>query len=269
MNLRGKNILITGGAGGIGAAMASRFVAEGAAGIGIADLDGDAAASFAATLSRGDRSGLNTWAYQVDVGDADRLQTMVEEFERDVGPIDLMCSNAGVYQTAGSKASDLNWEINWTINVMSHVRVARAVLPRLLRRRTGYLLMTCSGAGLLANMDAPYMVTKHAAVAFAEWLAIQYRLEGIGVSALCPLGVRTPMVSRAMQQDAAAVAGVIAGGDLIEPEQVADCVVEGLAAEEFLILPHAQVRERLMLKARDRDSWIRSMQWQYGIEARH
>lgn len=268
MHLRGKNILITGGAGGIGAAMARRFAAEGAAGIGIADLDAASADSFAASLSAGVSSPLSTWACQVDVGDADRLQAMVEGFERNIGPIDLMCSNAGVYQPATAEASVQSWETNWTINVMSHVHVARSVLPRMLRRRSGYFLVTCSGAGLLANRDAPYMVTKHAAVAFAEWLAIQHRLEGIGVSALCPLGVRTPMVSRALAQDAAAVAGVLAGGDLIEPERVADCVVAGLAAEEFLILPHAQVRERMVLKARDRDSWIHGMQRQYGLDAK-
>lgn len=266
MKIEGKNILITGAAGGIGAAMARRFAAEGASAIGIADLDGVAARDFAAVLRARGEPGLISWSREVDVGVPAAIEAMVEDFEIEVGPIHLMCSNAGVFQPLGADPSDRSWEANWTINVMSNVRVARAVVPRMLQRRGGYILITCSGAGLLANMDAPYMATKHAAVAFAEWLAIQYRGEGIGVSALCPLGVSTPMVTRALQQRSPAVAGVLAGGDLLAPEQVADCVMAGLAAEEFLILPHSKVRERVLLKAQDRDSWIQGMRQQYGLE---
>lgn len=263
MDLRHKNILITGGAGGIGAAMARRFALAGAASIGIADRDLAAASNLAKELAAA--HDVETFALHVDVTESDRIKEIVSDFERDAGPLDMMCSNAGAYQPAGAEPSDQSWDLCWAINVMSHVHVSRAVLPGMLARGRGYLLLTCSGAGLLANLDAPYMATKHAAVAYAEWLAICYRKRGLGVSALCPLGVRTPMVSRVGAQDPSAVAGVLAGGDLLEPEVVADCVVQGVAVERFLILPHEQVRERIILKATDRDQWIGSMQRQYGL----
>lgn len=265
MTANGKNVVVTGGASGIGAAIARRFAAAGAASIGIADLDLPAAQVFADRLAS--EIGIRTLALAVDVCRADAVGAMVSDFERALGPIDVMCSNAGVFQPLGALDTDRSWELNWNVNVMGNVHVARAVLPGMLQRGSGYLLLTCSGAGLLANMDAPYMVSKHAAVAYAEWLAIQYRGKGIGVSALCPLGVRTPLITRAIAQQTAALAGVLAGGDLIEPEAVAQCALEGLMAGTFLILPHEAVRERMMLKARDRDGWIASMQKQYGLDA--
>ncbi len=265
VRLDGKNVLITGGASGIGAALARRFAAEGAASIGIADLDLPAAQAFADSLAS---DGLHkTMALEVDVARAEAVGAMVSDFENGLGPIDVVCSNAGVFQPVGTADTDRSWELNWSVNVMGNVHVARAVLPGMLRRGSGHLLLTCSGAGLLANMDAPYMVSKHAAVAYAEWLAIQYRGKGIGVSALCPLGVRTPLITRAIEQKTAALAGVLAGGDLIEPEVVAQCAVEGLMAGKFLILPHEAVRDRMVSKALDRDAWIASMQRQYGLDS--
>ncbi len=264
MKLDGKNVLITGGASGIGAALARRCAAEGAASIGIADLDLPAAQAFADSLAS---DGLHkTMAFEVDVARAETVGTMVSDFENELGPMDVVCSNAGVFQPAGAADTDLSWDLNWNINVMGHVHVARAVLPGMLRRGGGHLLLTCSGAGLLANLDAPYMVSKHAAVAYAEWLAIQYRGKGIGVSALCPLGVRTPLITRAIEQKTAALAGVLAGGDLIEPEAVAQCALDGLMDGTFLILPHEAVRTRMMSKALNRDTWIASMQKQYGLD---
>lgn len=264
MKVRDKIILITGAAGGIGAAMAARFAAEGAAAIGIADVDLDAAKRFAGELARL-HPGVNVRPYPVDVMVAAELERLAVDFERDVGPIDLLCSNAGIFQANGISPTAAAWEASWAANVMSNVHLTNAVVPGMLRRGGGYILITCSGAGLLANMDAAYMVTKHAAVAYAEWLAIQYRLRGIGVSALCPLGVRTSMLTRLSEQAPAVVAGVLAGGDLLTPAQVADSVVAGLAAETFLILPHLSVGERLRFKAGNRDEWIASMQRQYGI----
>ena len=260
----GKNILITGAAGGIGAALARRFADEGAAGIGIADVDFEAALRLAANL-RELHPQLAVRPYEVDVTKAEQLERLAREFESDFGSLDLLCSNAGVFQPNGASASTAAWETSWAANVMSNVHLTNAVLPGMLKRGAGYILITCSAAGLLANMDAPYMVTKHAALAYAEWLAIQYRLRGIGVSALCPLGVRTSMLTRIGAQAPDVVAGVLAGGELLEPQQVAQSVVEGLAAETFLILPHASVRERIIFKAHSRDEWIASMQRQYGI----
>ncbi|NPC56839.1 SDR family oxidoreductase [Caenimonas soli] len=264
MTPRGKNILITGAAGGIGAAMARRFAAEGAAGIGIADLDFDAARRLAAEV-QGLHPELGARPYQVDVTKAEHLERLAREFEGDFGSTDLLCSNAGVFQANGVSAPAAAWEMSWAANVMSNVHLSNAVLPGMLKRGAGYILITCSAAGLLANMDAPYMVTKHAAVAYAEWLAIQYRLRGIGVSALCSLGVRTSMLTRLREQAPDVAAGILAGGDLLAPEQVAESVVEGLAAETFLILPHTSVRERVVFKAHNRDQWIASMQRQYGM----
>jgi NAD(P)-dependent dehydrogenase (short-subunit alcohol dehydrogenase family) len=265
MTPRGKHILITGAAGGIGAALARRFAAEGAASIGIADLDFDAARKLAADLP-GLHPGVAARPYEVDVTKAEGLQRLAREFERDFGSIDLLCSNAGVFQANAAPAPAAAWEISWAANVMSNVHLTNAVLPGMLKRGAGYILVTCSAAGLLANMDAPYMVSKHAAVAYAEWLAIQYRVRGIGVSALCPLGVRTSMLTRLSERAPDVAAGVLAGGDLLEPEQIAESVVEGLAAETFLILPHVSVRERMVFKAESHDEWIASMQRQYGIK---
>lgn len=264
MKLDRKNVLITGGASGIGAALARRCAAEGAASIGIADLDLSAARAFGDSLASD--GPYRTMALEVDVARAETVDAMVSDFENKFGPIDVVFSNAGVFQPVGAADTDLSWELNWNINVMGNVHVARAVLPGMLRRGDGHLLLTCSGAGLLANLDAPYMVSKHAAVAYAEWLAIQYRGRGIGVSALCPLGVRTPLIARAIEHNTAALAGVLAGGELIEPETVAQCALDGLLDGTFLILPHESVRTRMMSKALDRDAWIASMQKQYGLD---
>lgn len=262
MQTAGAVTLITGGAGGIGAAIARQLAADGAAAIGIGDLDLAAAESIAAEL--GD-SGVRTFAAKVDVGDAVQVRTFIDEAERNLGPIDLMCSNAGIFTASAGDASDQDWERSWRVNVMSNVYVAREIVPRMVSRGGGYLLMTCSAAGLLANRNAPYMVTKHAAVAFAEWLAIQYRSRGLIVSALCPLGVQTSMLARLMTEDGVAAAGVLAGGGVLQPEQVAKIVIQGIDAERFLILPHEAVRDRVVSKATDRDLWIGSMEQQYGI----
>lgn len=262
MDVRGKVILITGGARGIGAAIARRVAVEGAAAIGIADLDVAAAQAMAAELGG---QGAKTAHIRVDVSDEAQVHDMIQRTEEELGPIDLMCSNAGIYVARDGEPTDADWAKNWSINVMSNVYVARAIVPRMLARGKGYLLMTCSAAGLLANAEAPYMVSKHAAVAFAEWLAINYRSRGITVSALCPLGVRTDMLTRPMAEGNAAIAGVLAGGNVLEPEDVADAVMRGLAAERFLILPHEEVRERIVRKAQDRDAWITTMERQYSI----
>ena len=262
MRNKGMVALITGGAGGIGAAIARRLAADGAAAIGIGDIDLAAAESMADQLNK---SGVRAFAARVDVGDAEQVRALIAGAEKTLGPIDLMCSNAGIFTASAEEASDQDWERSWRVNVMSNVYVAREIVPRMISRGGGYLMITCSAAGLLANRNAPYMATKHAAVAFAEWLAIQYRSRGLIVSALCPLGVQTSMLDRLMADDGVAAAGVLAGGEVLQPEQVAGAVIEGIAAQRFLILPHEAVRDRIVSKASDRDRWIGSMERQYGI----
>jgi NAD(P)-dependent dehydrogenase (short-subunit alcohol dehydrogenase family) len=172
------------------------------------------------------------------------------------GRIDLFCSNAGIGGgEAGLETDGARWQDFWQVNVMAHVYAARAVLPSMLAAGRGYLLQTASAAGLLTQIgSAPYAVTKHAAVAFAEWLAITYGDQGIRVSCLCPQGVRTPML-----ESASAAARRLLGDSAIEPDVVADAVIAGLAAERFLILPHPEVAEYFTRKASDYDRWLRGM----------
>ena len=206
----------------------------------VADLDAAAARAVAAADRRGRATGVDC-----DVTDeARRSAGWSRAAEERYGPVDLFCSNAGI--TTGSGLEDdapADWQRAWEVNVLAHVYAARAVLPAMLERGAGYLLQTCSAAGLLTAVgDAPYAVTKHAAVAFAEWLAITYGDRGIRVSALCPQGVRTPMLDRRARRRATSGARVTAAsGAVLTPEQVADAVVDGLAAERFLILPHPEV----------------------------
>jgi NAD(P)-dependent dehydrogenase (short-subunit alcohol dehydrogenase family) len=248
MRITGKNIVITGAGSGIGAALARRFAAEGAAGLCLSDLDGDAVARVAAGLD------CRTVALRTDVGEEDEVKAMIES-ALELGPIDLMCSNAGIGTGAGLEATPEQWASAWAVNVQAHVYAARAVLPGMLERGEGYLLHTCSAAGLLTQPgDAPYAVTKHAAVAFAEWLALTYGDQGIKVSALCPQGVRTPLLAEGLEGVAGKV--VAAAGKVLEPEDVAEAVVAGLDAEGFLILPHPEVAEFMRRKAADRDRWL-------------
>lgn len=250
MRVTGENIVITGAASGIGAALARRFAAEGAAGICLADLDADATARVAARLE------CRTAVCRTDVSDEAQVRAMVETAVAELGPVGLMCSNAGIGTGAGLEATAEQWAATWAVNVQAHVYAARAVLPAMLDRGEGYLLNTCSAAGLLTQPgDAPYAVTKHAAVAFAEWLALTYGGRGIKVSALCPQGVRTPLLTDGLGDQLAAKA-VAAAGTILEPEEVADAVVAGLDAERFLILPHPEVAEYVRRKAADPDRWL-------------
>ena len=179
---------------------------------------------------------------------------MVEATEEQVGPIDLFCSNAGLFVSGGADVPEDRWRSIWDVNVMAHIHAARAVLPRMLSRGRGYLLQTASAAGLLSQIgSAPYAVTKHAAVGFAEWLAISYGDQGIGVSVLCPQAVHTRMTAAT---DAGAVSAV---DGTLDPEQVADAVVTGLAEERFLILPHPEVITYMRRKTADYDRWLRGM----------
>ncbi|MEV1286179.1 SDR family oxidoreductase [Micromonospora sp. NPDC049679] len=254
MELAGRVVVLTGGAGGIGAALARRFATEGAAAVVVADLDAAAAARVAAEI------GPTASAVAVDVTDEEQVRGLVAETERRHGRIDLFCANAGVTVGAGVDASDADWRRAWAVNVLAHIYAARAVLPGMLARGEGYLLQTCSAAGLLTAVgDAPYTVTKHAAVGFAEWLAITYRDRGIRVSALCPQGVRTPMLTDGLDAGHLGALVTAASGAVLTPEQVADAVIAELADERFLILPHPEVAGYARRKVEDPDAWLGAM----------
>ncbi len=245
MKLAGKHAVVTGGANGIGRALARKFSAEGAR-VVVADLDLERASTLASEIG-----GL---AVAVDVGDESSLRALVERAEREGGPIDLFCSNAGIGVLGGVEVENEHWQEIWEVNVMAHVYAARAVLPSMLERGEGYLLNTASAAGLLTQIDsACYSVTKHAAVGFAEWLAVTYGDRGIAVSVLCPQAVRTAMTAESANGGVAGVDG------MIEPEEVADCVIEALGEERFMILPHPTVAKYLQNKVGDYDGWLAGM----------
>src|SRR3954452_4508962 len=194
MELADKVVIVTGAGNGIGRALATRFVAEGAKGVALADQDADAVRAVA------DQLGERTFALSVNVAREKDVQALVGKTEETFGPVDLFCSNAGIGVGGGVEAPDSEWQRIWDVNLMAHVYAARAVLPSMLERGEGYLLNTASAAGLLTNIGAaPYTVTKHAAVALAEWLSITYGDRGIKVSCLCPQGVRTNMMGSARQ----------------------------------------------------------------------
>jgi NAD(P)-dependent dehydrogenase (short-subunit alcohol dehydrogenase family) len=251
MQLKDKVAVVTGGAHGIGRALCERFIAEGARGVAV--VDRDAKASFELARDLGDRAiGL-----AADVAREADVRSAVKVTEERFGPVDLMVSNAGIGAMAGIEAPDEVWRDVWDVNVMAHVYAARAVVPAMVARGEGYVLSTASAAGLLAQIgDAPYTVTKHAAVAFAEWLAITYGDVGIKVSCLCPQGVNTDLLRAAT----AGISGeVVLSQGVLEHEAVADAVVAGLAAERFLILPHPEVHDFVQRKAADPDRWLGGM----------
>jgi len=246
MKLAGKHVVVTGGASGIGRALARRFAAEGARAVVVADIDEKGASAVAKEIGA---SGVG-----LDVTNETQIQALVTDAEQRDGPIDLFCSNAGIGLHGGVEVPDEGWQRIWNVNLMSHVYAARAVLPGMIERGEGYLLNTASAAGLLTQIgSAPYAVTKHAAVSLAEWLAITHGDQGIKVSVLCPQAVRTAMTADVQ-------GGGVAGVDgMLEPEELADTVIEGLADERFLILPHPIVETYMQRKAGDYDRWLSGM----------
>ncbi|SRR6266545_1533436 len=254
MDLEGRVAVVTGAASGIGAAMARRFAAGAARAVVVADLDVERAGQVAGEVAR---AGAEALAMRTDVGLESDVRALVATALERFGRVDLLCSNAGVAFGRGIDAPAEDWALAWSVNVMAHLYGARAVLPSMLERGEGYLLHTCSAAGLLTSPgDAPYTVSKHAAVAFAEWLAVTYGDKGIRVSVLCPQGVRTNMLLGGLSEDSPAARVVATAGAVLEPEQVADIVVDGLAAERFLILPHPEVATYQRRKADDPDRWL-------------
>jgi NAD(P)-dependent dehydrogenase (short-subunit alcohol dehydrogenase family) len=252
VELRDRTIVLTGAAGGIGSALARRFAAEGPRALVLADLDRSAAQAVADPLG--------ALAVACDVSREEEVRALVDRARQHAGGVDVFCSNAGVPGPGGGplETDDEQWEQAWRVNVMAHVWAARAVLPEMVERRDGYLLSTASAAGLLTQVGAlVYSVTKHAAVAIAEWLAITYADAGIKVSCLCPLGVRTPMLAQALEDPVGAAA--LLSDEVLEPDDVAEAVVAGMREERFLILPHPQVARYMAFRASDNERWLAGM----------
>jgi NAD(P)-dependent dehydrogenase (short-subunit alcohol dehydrogenase family) len=256
MELRGKGAVVTGAASGIGRAMAVRFAAEGAR-VVVSDLDAAGAERVAAEIGPG------ALAVACDVRSDEQVGALVAR-ALELGPVDLFCANAGIGVGTDPVASGPEvWQLAWDVNVASHVHAARHLLPGWLERGEGYFLSTASAAGLLTQVGSgPYAVSKHAAVAFAEWLSVTYGARGVRVSCLCPMGVDTPLLRAGMDAgDAGQVAArvVRAAGAVLEPADVAEAVVRGLEREQFLILPHPEVLDFFRRKGADYERWLGGM----------
>lgn len=253
MKLEDKVAVVTGGANGIGKAICQKFAQLGAKSIAVVDLDGDAANQVA--------NEINGHAYQVDVADEQALARVIQEMESRYGRVDVVCSNAGIGFADGEEGlatscPNEKWQTIWDVNVMAHVYAARAALPGMMERKEGYFVHTISAAGLLSQIgSASYSTTKHAAIGFAESLAITHGDDGIRVSALCPQGVDTKL----LRDSQANGPGPQSGDGILTPEYVADCVAESMDKEEFLILPHPSALEYFRHKAADYDRWIGGM----------
>lgn len=247
MQIEEKVVVVTGGGHGIGAAMCRQFAAEGADRVIVSDIDEDAAAAVAEEIG-----GI---ANTCDVSSERDVQALVQQTIQQCGRIDILCSNAGITTKGGIETPDDDWQWLWDVNVMSRVYAARAVIPHMLNRGSGCIVHTASGAGLLTEIgSAAYSVTKHADVAFAEWLAVRYGREGIEVSCVCPLGVATDFLDHddPIHQFLHATS--------VLPEDVAHCVIDGIRGQRFMILPHPEVEEFFAWKTQDYDKWISGMQ---------
>lgn len=255
MEIRDRVVVVTGGASGIGRALAERFHADGALGVVLTDLD---PAVGAVANALGERA----TAVIGDVTAASTIDAVCDTAARAFGPVDLFCANAGVAVDGSEQADEDAFALSLDVNLHAHVRAARRLVPEWLERGRGYFLSTASAAGLLTQVgSAPYTVSKHAAVGFAEWLAVTYGHRGIGVSCLCPMGVDTPLLQAGFEGPGSiAAATVRAAGDVLTPEVVAQIVAHGIRDEHFLILPHGEVQEFARRKIDDHDRWIHGMQ---------
>ncbi len=251
MELAGANVVITGAASGIGRALAVRAAAERPRALVLADQNLEALQVVAGKLG--------AVAVDTDVAREAEIVALVQRARELAGPVDLFCSNAGIAGPGGGpECSDEEWQRIWEINVMAHLWAARALLPEMVARGDGYLLSTASAAGLLTQVSAlPYTVTKHAAVAVAEWLAVNYADAGIKVSCICPLGVRTPMLDLALEDPVGAA--TLLADELLDPEEVAEAVIAGVREERFLILPHPAVAKHMALKGAEPERWLAGM----------
>jgi NAD(P)-dependent dehydrogenase (short-subunit alcohol dehydrogenase family) len=275
VDIRNGVAVVTGGASGIGRSLCLAFAAQGAAAVVVSDADGQGASEVAGEITA---RGSEALAVTADVANEADIQALTSRAEQSFGRIDLFCSNAGIIVAGGIEVPDAAWERIWAINVQSHVYVARAVLPGMLARGEGHLVITASAAGLLTQLgSAPYAVTKHAAVALAEWLAITYGDRGVVVSCLCPQAVTTNLGATSLREldglvpvaaDSGAVPSPAGSGSVsrqaavdgvLTPEEVAESVLAGVADRRFLILPHPQVATYERRRAEQRDRWLAGM----------
>jgi len=247
MDLQDKVVVVTGAGRGIGAAFCHRLAGMSPAGIVVSDLDAEAAKQVASECG-----GI---AVTCDVGVESEVQNLVTQALESYGRIDILVSNAGITFKGGLETSNDEWQSMWDVNVMSRLYAARAVVPHMLERGSGYLVHTASAAGILTEIgSASYSVTKHADVAMAEWLSVRYGREGINVSCVCPLGVDTDMID-----DTDPIHRYLHLHS-ISADEAADSIISGIQAEEFLILPHPEVAEYFSMKADNYDRFIRGMQ---------
>ena len=255
MNPEGRIVVVTGAAGGIGGALVRGLVAGGARTVVAADLDRQGVQRLSEELGSG-----KVLARELDVCDEAATLALVGEIESSLGPIDIWFANAGLATGTGPDGPLEAWDRQWRVNVMSHVFASRALLPGWIERGEGHLITTASMAGILTTLgDAAYASTKHAAVGFAEWLAITYAAEGVKVSCICPGAVDTAMLRAGGDGDAAKASAIIGGGDVLPPEDAAARILEGVEQDRFLILTHPEMHEFVVGKAQDPERWVRGM----------
>ncbi|MFI6869934.1 SDR family oxidoreductase [Nocardia sp. NPDC050406] len=259
MDVAGKVAIVTGAGSGIGEALAGRLVAAGAR-VVLADLDAASVRAVAESL------GASAVFEAGDVSDAEVIRGLVARAEAEFGPVDLYFANAGIFGARGLDGSDEQWAAALDVNVMAHVRAAQILVPGWLERGSGYFISTASAAGLLTQIgSAPYAVTKHAAVGFAEWLSVTYGDKGIRVSCVCPMGVDTALLRAGTESSTAAAAAepairaVVTAGKVLTPDEVAADILAGVADERFLILPHPEVLDMYRYKGSDYDRWLSGM----------
>ena len=244
MEIENKVIVVTGGSGGIGKAMATRFIHENAKFVILLDINFDNSESESNNLI----------SKICDVTNEKELTRIIDEINHEFGLIDIFCSNAGILSLGNEQTSIEDWNKNWNLHVMSHVFVAKKLIPEMLTRGSGYFVNTSSAAGLLSHIDSvTYSTTKHAAIGFAEWIAITYGKQGIGVSILCPQAVETAMTI-GRENEVSALDG------MMKPDQVALDVIKAIKEETFLISPHDQVLGYFQNKANNYSRWIGGMQ---------
>jgi NAD(P)-dependent dehydrogenase (short-subunit alcohol dehydrogenase family) len=257
MEFERRHVVVTGAAGGIGRALAKRFHTDGAR-VVASDREPHALATLVEELNQ-ERAD-SAVAFPVDIGTESGNQDLVAAAEAAFGPIDLFFANAGVAVGTDLETPEADWELAFNVNVHAHRWAAKYLLPGWLARSEGYFCATASAAGLLSQIgSAPYSLTKHAAVAFAEWMSITYGARGVRVSCLCPQGVNTNMLNGGIDGDSGAGNVVRAAGVVLEPEAVADAAAAVIRAETFLILPHPEVLTYFQRKAGDYDRWLAGM----------